>query len=186
MGGKVYKGRGGCARTREHTSMRLNVLHATWAKPLRRTPRPCCHPMLSPPLPGADVNFVFGKAYKCPEGYTPLMVACHRGRCARSRGHCECARSISLHACVRPRTTHPAGRCACNIHLSPGLSKPRRLECAKALLRAGADPNYVNGAGDLTLFWGIDGGAAMIQLLLRFGADVDAASPKVRRGPWAD
>eukprot|EP00955_Chlamydomonas_euryale_P027698 292322-Chlamydomonas_euryale.AAC.13 len=50
---------------------------------------------------GADVNFVFGVAYSCPEGYTPLMVAAHRGR----------------------------------------------LECAKALLRAGADPNYVNGAG---------------------------------------
>ena len=33
-----------------------------------------------------------------------------------------------------------------------------RLECAKALLRAGADPNYINGAGDLTLFWAIDGG----------------------------
>lgn len=29
---------------------------------------------------GADVNFVFGRAYRCPEGYTPLMVACHRGR----------------------------------------------------------------------------------------------------------
>ena len=27
---------------------------------------------------GADVNFVFGRAYRCPEGYTPLMVACHR------------------------------------------------------------------------------------------------------------
>ena len=27
---------------------------------------------------GVDVNFVFGRAYKCPEGYTPLMVACHR------------------------------------------------------------------------------------------------------------
>lgn len=42
-----------------------------------------------------------------------------------------------------------------------------RLECAKALLRAGADPNYINGAGDLTLFWGIDGGPSVIQLLLR-------------------
>lgn len=30
---------------------------------------------------GADVNFVFGRAYKCPEGYTPLMVAAHRSRC---------------------------------------------------------------------------------------------------------
>ena len=29
---------------------------------------------------GADVNFVFGRAYRCPEGYTPLMVAAHRGR----------------------------------------------------------------------------------------------------------
>ncbi len=27
---------------------------------------------------GADVNFVFGKAYRSPEGYTPLMVAAHR------------------------------------------------------------------------------------------------------------
>ncbi len=30
---------------------------------------------------GADPNFVFGAAYKCPEGYTPLMTAAHRGRC---------------------------------------------------------------------------------------------------------
>lgn len=43
---------------------------------------------------------------------------------------------------------------------------------------AGADPNYVNGGGDLTLFWGIDGGPAMIKLLLRYGADADAVSPK--------
>lgn len=27
---------------------------------------------------GANVNFVFGPAYQCPEGYTPLMVAAHR------------------------------------------------------------------------------------------------------------
>jgi hypothetical protein len=35
---------------------------------------------------GADPNFVFGRAYKCPEGYTPLMVCAHRGRldCARA------------------------------------------------------------------------------------------------------
>lgn len=31
---------------------------------------------------GADVNFVFGAAYSCPEGYNPLMVACHRGEFA--------------------------------------------------------------------------------------------------------
>jgi hypothetical protein len=53
------------------------------------------------------------------------------------------------------------------------------LECAKALLRAGADPNYMNGASDLTLFWAIDGGPAMIQLLVRFGADLDHVTPKV-------
>ena len=35
---------------------------------------------------GADVNFVFGRAYKCPEGYTPLMVACHRGRWGGAAG----------------------------------------------------------------------------------------------------
>lgn len=33
---------------------------------------------------------------------------------------------------------------------------------------SGADPNFVNGAGDLTLFWAIDGGAAMIKLLVRW------------------
>ena len=73
---------------------------------------------------GADINFVFGPAYQCPEGYTPLMAACYRGR----------------------------------------------LEAAKALLRAGADPNYVNGGGDLTLFWAIDGGVEMIKLLVEYGA----------------
>ena len=52
---------------------------------------------------GADVNFVFCSAYSCPEGYTPLMVAAHRGR----------------------------------------------VECAKALLRGGADPNYCNKAGGM-------------------------------------
>jgi hypothetical protein len=36
---------------------------------------------------GADVNFVFGPAYSSPEGYTPLMVACHRGRV-------ECAKAL--------------------------------------------------------------------------------------------
>jgi hypothetical protein len=32
-----------------------------------------------------------------------------------------------------------------------------RYECARALLRAGADPNYINASGDHTLFWAIDG-----------------------------
>lgn len=27
---------------------------------------------------GADPGFEFGVAYRCPEGYTPLMVAAHR------------------------------------------------------------------------------------------------------------
>lgn len=47
---------------------------------------------------GADVNFVFGRAYQSSEGYTPLMAAAHRGR----------------------------------------------VEIARALLRAGANPNYTN------------------------------------------
>lgn len=81
---------------------------------------------------GADVNFAFGPAYRCPEGYTPLMVAAHRGR----------------------------------------------LEAARALLRAGADPNYVNAGGDLSLFWAIDGGVEMIKLFVDYGADLDLSSPK--------
>ncbi|ACO66735.1 predicted protein [Micromonas commoda] len=81
---------------------------------------------------GADVNFVFMEAYNAPNGYTPLMSACHRGR----------------------------------------------VEAAKALLRSGADPNYENDAGDLTLFWGIDGGIELIKVLLQYGADIDATSSK--------
>lgn len=65
------------------------------------------------------MNFVFGKAYGCAEGYTPLMSAAHRGR----------------------------------------------MDACKALLRSGADPNYMNSAGDLTLFWGIDGGVEIIKCL---------------------
>lgn len=71
----------------------LSMSHPDSPGPHPTSPRPC-HP---PALPikqndiklvykkieeGADVNFVFGRAYKCPEGYTPLMVACHRGRSA--------------------------------------------------------------------------------------------------------
>ena len=81
---------------------------------------------------GADVNFVFGRAYGSPEGYTPLMSAAHRGR----------------------------------------------LECAKALLRSGADPNFMNNADDLTIFWAIDGGVEMIKLLHEYGADLDARNAK--------
>ena len=53
-----------------------------------------------------------------------------------------------------------------------------RLECVKAMLRRGADPNYINSGNDLTLFWGIDGGVEMIKLLHTYGADLDARSSK--------
>jgi ankyrin repeat protein len=53
-----------------------------------------------------------------------------------------------------------------------------RKECAKALLRAGADVNYVNKGGDLALFWAIDGGVEMIKLFVDYGADLDLESPK--------
>ena len=69
------------------------------------------------------------------EGYTPLMVALHRGR----------------------------------------------LECAKALLRAGADPNYMNGAGDLTLFWAIDGGVECMKLLAECAPPAQACSVHASR-----
>lgn len=52
------------------------------------------------------------------------------------------------------------------------------LECARALLRSGADPNYQNNAGDLTLFWAIDGGVDMIKLLVEYKADLNALSSK--------
>ena len=48
----------------------------------------------------------------------------------------------------------------------------------KALLRSGADPNYKNHVGDLTLFWAIDGGPEMVKILYEYGADLDARTEK--------
>ena len=45
------------------------------------------------------------------------------------------------------------------------------------MLRAGADPNKPSPSGDLPLFWAIDGGAEMLQLFVRYGADLDRAAP---------
>lgn len=50
---------------------------------------PCVLTRLLATLPAALLESVAvtasiasaGRAYRCPEGYTPLMVACHRGRC---------------------------------------------------------------------------------------------------------
>ena len=39
---------------------------------------------------GADVNFVFGDAYRCSEGYTSLMVAAHRCQAQTSPSTCSC------------------------------------------------------------------------------------------------
>ena len=52
------------------------------------------------------------------------------------------------------------------------------MDCARALLRAGAEPNYVNGASDQTLFWAIDGGVELIKLMHTYGVDLDAKSAK--------
>lgn len=49
-----------------------------------------------------------------------------------------------------------------------------RYECCKALLRAGADPNYINRGADLTLFWAIDGGIEIIKLMHQYGVNMDA------------
>ena len=53
-----------------------------------------------------------------------------------------------------------------------------RYECCKALLRAGADPNYINKGDDLTLFWGIDGGVEIIKLMHQYGVNMDARTRK--------
>ena len=49
--------------------------------------------------------------------------------------------------------------------LRGAVSARGRYECARALLRAGADPNYINAGHDLTVFWAIDGGVDMTRLL---------------------
>jgi len=68
----------------------------------------------------------------------------------------------------------------CNERYTPLMSacSRGRLEAAKALLRSGADPNYINKANDLVVFWAIDGGAELIKLLVEYGVDLDARTPK--------
>ncbi len=50
----------------------------------------------------ADVNFVFGTKYSCPEGYTPLMVAAHRNRqaCTHTHTHTHTRLRVCRAACV--------------------------------------------------------------------------------------
>lgn len=46
------------------------------------------------------------------------------------------------------------------------------------MLRAGADPNFTNRYGDHVLFWAIDGGVEMIQLMVQYGANLEFVNSK--------
>ena len=66
---------------------------------------------------------MFGQAYKCPEGYTPLMVACHRGRWvhARARGGADTHTRRHTHTHTHTHThslTHTPQR-----HISKGIDR---------------------------------------------------------------
>ena len=71
-------------------------------------------------------------------------------------------------------------------HANIGHACRGRFECCRALLRAGADPNYMNAASDLALFWATDGGVEIIKLFHEYGADLDARTPKVHRSSCRD
>ena len=48
----------------------------------------------------------------------------------------------------------------------------------RALLRSGADPNFINSNGDATIFWAIDGGPELVKLLYDYGADLNVRTAK--------
>ena len=86
-----------------------------------------------------------------------------------------------VHAIQHPPGTHPqlvqplapdtpcAGPCD-----TPGAALlPLPTGGAPLLVAGGA-----RGAGDSVLFWAIDGGPALIRLLLDYGADADAVTPR--------
>ena len=121
---------------------------------------------------GADVNFVFGGAYGCPEGYTPLMSAAHRGRLDACKA---LLRAVSRRRPLLPpvsllHTAHcPTLRCSTAdapqrrwwfvvgpVGASEGGGDSRTCKACVGVCVSrsqGADPNYMNAAGDLTLFW---------------------------------
>ena len=69
---------------------------------------------------------------------------------------------------------HPAV-CCLGLHLRDAPACRGRYECARALLRAGADPNYINAGHDLTVFWAIDGGVDMTRLLHEYAPTCSAS-----------
>ena len=83
----------------------------------------------------------------------------------------------SFHLFVTESLSHPVPYTNPNPNPNQVASHRGRLECARALLRAGADPNFINGKGDLVIFWAIDGGPECIQLFHEYGCDFDAVSP---------
>ena len=97
-----------------------------------------------------------------PHSWWPATAAGALAGCTAQ--HTYRRRALWRRATASASTACPAARQPCSsAHCPPCPGLPQhidscRLECSKALLRAGADPNYMNGAGDLTLFWAIDGG----------------------------
>ena len=65
---------------------------------------------------GADVNFVFGRAYRCAEGYTPLMVAAHRGRWVGGMV-CVCCVGCVLEGAAGGPLHELGGPCRLRMHL---------------------------------------------------------------------
>jgi hypothetical protein len=128
---------------------------------------------------GGDPSFVFGEAYGCRPGtgYTALMASAHRGHIGEWFGG---GAGVWVSASVgRSRSPPPSKK---RTRRNKPEKKPTK-EPAKAMLRAGADPNKPAPSGDLPLFWAIDGGAEMLQLFVRYGADLDRAAPAPWGGP---
>ena len=151
---------------------------------------------------GADVNFVFGSAYSCKEGYTPLMAAAHRGRyeCCKALlrsgadpNFCNHADDIVLFwgidggAFSHPNASNPhfclaivhAHMCMyTHTHIQEGERPNAMCVCVYSPLTNSSHDDGCPPTNTQIRIQSVCAGVEIIKLLYEYGADLDYKTSK--------